>query len=315
MTLPPVASATPPQRLKGRHIWGGLVFAHFGHFICETISRLWAIRHHEVDGIVMIGRHKDVDAFRKWQVQLLELLDVKLPITIVSEPTEIDELIVPGQGFGLGRIARGTPEFHDFVRPLAERIKPQGSGKLYISRSKEGKKGRILNEPSVERNLARAGYQIFHPSRHQLEAQLAHYIAAERIVGLDSSAFHLCGLVARPEQHHAIILRRNMGAYINIQRQLAGFGGREPDIIDVLVGDWMKKKQKTANRESWGELDHDALRDRLVETGYLSPEDKWTSPSDEGREENLTRLRGRLEDALVFRPIQTRASELMADKA
>lgn len=304
--------AEPTAQLTGKHLWGGQVFAHFGHFLTETIPRLWAVENSDAESLVFIGKHEGLRAFSPWQQRFLDLLGVDMPITFISEPTRVEHLIVPGQGFGLGRIAHGTPEFRSFIGRLQGTIAANGAEKIYISRTKTGKKGRVLNEFSLEQNLIAQGYVAFHPQEHSLEDQLAQYKAASHVIGLDSSAFHLLALVARPEQRIAVILRRNMMAYINIERQLAGMLGRSPDIINMLVGDWMPPRQKKANRESWGQIDHQKLVARLTELGYLNKPEAWAYPNDKDFQIAYEKLRKRMGGEIVFRPAEVPIEDIIA---
>lgn len=304
-------AAAPTAKLAGRHLWGGQVFAHFGHFICESLNRLWAISKVDVESIVFIGKHEDLVRLSGWQERFMEYLGVDLPIVFLSEPSEVEELLIPGQGFGLGEIARGTPEFREFLQNIPKHIAPAGAEKIYISRTKTGKKGAILNEPSVERNLAREGYVAYHPQDHDMEAQLAQYLAATHIVGLDSSAFHLLGLVARPEQNIAILLRRNMMAYYNIQLQLEGMTGRRPDIINALVGDWIPPGQKRASRLSWGQVDHHRMVAELARRGYVAEPEKWDYPNEKRLARAMESLHKRLGQGVTFQPVDTPVNEMI----
>lgn len=50
---------TPPERLEGRWLFGGLFYGHFGHFLCETTSRLWALdKVGPIAGIVFYPKQK-----------------------------------------------------------------------------------------------------------------------------------------------------------------------------------------------------------------------------------------------------------------
>ncbi|MBU3031276.1 glycosyltransferase family 61 protein [Paracoccus marinaquae] len=313
--MAPVAVETRPQpaaRLPGTHLWGGQVFAHFGHFMTETIPRLWASTHAGVESIVFIGKHEQLQKFSPWQQDFLALLGMDLPVTFVTEPTRIERLMVPGQGFGLGRIARGTPEFRAFIGRLQDRIEPKGAERIYVSRTKTGKKGRVLNEYSIEQNLIAQGYTAYHPQDHSPAEQLAQYMAATHVIGLDSSAFHLLGFMARPGQRVAVVLRRNMMAYVNIQRQLEGMLGRSPDIINVLLGDWMPPRQKGANRESWGQVDHHRLVARLTDLGYLDRPEAWTYPDEKDFNIAFAKFRKRMGGEVVFRPVEVPIEKIVA---
>lgn len=300
------------ETLPGRHMWGGYVFHHFGHFLCESTARLWAARSENVDSIVFAPRTSDIRKLASYQMRLLELLGVDLPVRLIDAPTRVEELVIPGQGFGLGVIARGTPEFRAMMADMAARIEPQGDARIYISRTGVGGSGGILNEDVIEANMARCGYTIYHPQRHSLDAQLAQYKAATHIVGLDSSAFHLAGFVAHAGQRYGIVLRRNMGAYYNLQRQVESFGSTTPDIINALVGDWMPAGKRKPNRLSMGEIDHAALGQRLKDLGYIAPDAEWHVPDADVYDQSVARIKRKLGADAELRPIAERIEVQMA---
>lgn len=263
------------DRLPGRWIWGGVLLNHFGHFLTESTGRLWATRP-GVDGIVFISKRGEPDAdgavgLQPFHRLFFQLLGVNLPIRVVTKPTEVECLEVPGQGFGIGDIAAGTAEFRRFVAErFGAEVTSQGGELLYVSRSELGAaRGGILEETRIEAFLQSCGYEIFHPQRHSLSDQIARYKAARKIVALDGSALHLVAMLCKPDQEVAIIRRRNSGASESIVTHLAAFMGREPDVIDVIKQDWVRSDRQRADRFSVGELDFAALSDVLAQLGYV----------------------------------------------
>lgn len=279
-SLPVVDRPPATDRLTGRHMWGGIYFGHFGHFLAETLSRTWAVRSSDAQSLIFIPKHGVLKGFQGYQVDFCKLLQIDIPITIIHEPTEVEELIVPGQGFGLGKISAGTPEFRAMMQNMAKSIRADGPEKIYISRTQFNGKGGILGERFLEANMEAAGYTVVHPQRMPLEKQLALYKAATHVVGLDSSAFHLFGFVARPEQKAAIILRRNAKAFTHIAAQVGAVLGKSLVVCNALVADWMPETQTFANHLSWGEIDHALLARRLAEQGFIRESETWRTPSD-----------------------------------
>ena len=43
------------QKIPGRWLWGGVLWAHFGHFLVESTARLWALANLDapVDGVLL----------------------------------------------------------------------------------------------------------------------------------------------------------------------------------------------------------------------------------------------------------------------
>ena len=271
------------EKLAGRHLFAGQIWAHFGHWMCESMARFWAYDHTEKpDSLLYIVKRPQRQAtVHGFQQSFLDLLGIDIPITILREPTEVEELIVPGQGFGLGPIIEGTPEFHDFMwKRLRQGPRPDGARKLYISRSAlGGSMGGIILEDLLEKNLEANGYRIYHPQKHSLAEQVEAYRAADLILGADGSAFHLVGFVATPEQKIGVVFRRNSNVARGLLHHIGGFTGRPADEINTLATDWVPVGGGRANRNSFGQLDFEVLKERLVELGYLDADAPWEVPS------------------------------------
>lgn len=288
--------------LDGRYMWGGIYFGHFGHFLVETISRLWAVSRAGAQGVIFTPRHGLLKDFVNYQKDLIDLMLPRTGVRIIREPTRVDELVVPGQGFGLGRISAGTPEFRDFIREALADIEPGNIENVYISRTRFGGKGGIINEARLERLLEAEGYRPVHPERLTLREQFSIFKGAKKILGLDGSGFHVLAYVANPGQMAGIIVRRSNPAYAHIAEHLHGFTGRQPEILDHLVADWMPDRQKLANHVSWGELDLAALGRALAGRGFIRDAAAWSNPDAAEMAEAVERAATRMQEPLVRRP-------------
>jgi len=271
------------ESLTGRHLFGGQFWAHFGHFMAESLSRLWALSalKEAPESIVFMPKRPGKGTrLLGYQQEFFDLLGIDIPIRIIDRPTRIDELIVPGQGFGLGDIAAGTDEFRGyFAERFATGVAAEGPEGLYLSRSAlGGLEGGALAEEALEANLAKGGLEILHPQQLSITEQVARYRAARRVLGLDGSAFHLFGFVGRPQQTAGMILRRTSNVYGSIRSQLRSFCGIDPVVIDAVAADWIPEHKKRPGRYSFGELDFKALAQMLHQTGFGPPPEAWELP-------------------------------------
>ena len=289
--------------LDGRHMWGGVYFGHFGHFLVETISRLWAVSQAGAESVIFTPRHGRLRDFATYQKELIDLVLPQAKVRIIREPTRIEELVVPGQGFGLGKISAGTAQFRDFIRNALADIAPADIDNVYISRTRFGGKGGIINEQRLERLLEAEGYTAVYPERLSLREQFSIFKGARNILGLDGSAFHVLAYVANPDQHAGIIIRRSNPAYHHIAEHLHGFTGRPPEIINHLAADWMPDRQKLANHVSWGELDFDGLGQTLAGLGFIADAREWRNADAEEMAESVERAATRTQEPLVRRPV------------
>lgn len=292
LTTEPPMPEKVETTLPGRWLWGGVLWAHFGHFLVESTSRLWALAELDrpVDGILFIPKRPAVgEMVRGFQTDFIGLMAPGLPIRVAAEPMQVEELVVPGQGFGLGKITSGTRKFRDAIHAqFACDVKPEGPEKIYISRSKLGLgKGGLLGEEQLEERLQAEGYEIFHPQEHDIATQLARYKAAKRVIAADGSALHLFAMVGRPDQPVAMILRRQSSANNLLAQNVASFCGSTPVVIGALRTEWVKADQKVSNRLSFGELNHAVLGRALGEAGFVRKGQDWPVLSEKQRQKVL----------------------------
>ena len=305
-TEPPKPDAVTAT-LPGRWLWGGVLWAHFGHFLVESTARLWALAHLDapVDGILFIPKRPRVgEMVRGFQSDFIGQMAPGLPIKVAAEPMQVEELVVPGQGFGLGKITAGTQKFRDAIHSrFAQDVVADGPEKLYISRSQLGLgKGGLLGEERLEELLMDEGYEVFHPQNHDIATQLARYKAAKRVIAADGSALHLFAMVGRADQPLAIILRRKSGANNLLALNVAHFCGSDPVMIEALRTEWVRADQKKSNRLSFGELNHAGLGRALGEAGFVRAGQDWPVLSEEERQKILSNKGLGGNDAFVESP-------------
>ncbi|MCI5095683.1 MAG: glycosyltransferase family 61 protein [Rhodobacteraceae bacterium] len=292
LTTEPSAPDTVEETLPGRWLWGGVLWQHFGHFLVESTARLWALANLDkpVDGILFIPKRPKVgEEVRGFQKEFVHLMKPDLPIRVSAKPARVEELVVPGQGFGLGKIIAGTPKFRDAIHAdFARDVQPDGPEKIYISRSKLGlAKGGLLGEERMEQYLQAEGYEIFHPQEHNLTTQLARYKAARKVVAADGSALHLFAMVGKPDQPVAMVLRRQSDANNLLARNVAHFCGSTPLVIGALRTEWVPRHKQKSSRLSFGELDHPVIGRALSDHGFISNGDNWAPLTEEERKQTL----------------------------
>lgn len=304
MTIPPELPADPLPQLPGRWLYAGLLWVHFGHFLAESTARLWPLPAlaQDLDGVLFTPkRPANGGDTRPMQHDFFAQLGIDLPIKVVTEATQIEHLHVPGQGFGLGPIVAGTPEYRAMIHQnFGADVAPDGPEQLYISRAGLGiRRGGIIGEEFLEENMRQNGYEIFYPERHSMEVQIARYKAARQIVALDGSALHLFALVGRPDQQVAMIPRRTSSVHHNISAQLAAFCGREPLVANAIRTDWVLASRGRPNRHSLGELDMSRLHKELADAGFVSPDLAWDEMFWRQRRRTIHKLGKALGDKLI----------------
>ena len=269
------------ETLRGTWLFGGMLYGHFGHFLCESTSRLWGIEHSPfpLDGVVYIPkRHK------AWPRRALGAHEAffnalglsDFDIEISNSPLRVERLIVPPQGFGMHAMIAGAPEYRDYIHNnLGRDIAAEGPEKLYISRSKLFvKRGSVLGEVRLEKHLAAEGYEAFHPQEHPVEVQIARYKAAREIISLDGSALHLAAFFADKNSRFAILSRRPGELISDFKTQLETFANVVPLLINEVHRFW-GAEGKTQRNELYSLMDFPAIQSALRENGFVRDSKPW----------------------------------------
>lgn len=160
---------------------------HFGHFIQDSMTRLWyVVKHREQNYKLALLLNP---TWRNWnfntdddsyQLRLLKLLNIeKERILIVEKPTQFKKVIVPKQSvyWGEGYCSDLFGIVYDEAR---KSITPKKEKKIYLSRSKAELKD-IYNETYFEGFFKKQGFKILNPEHLPLEEQIAYVSGAEEI--------------------------------------------------------------------------------------------------------------------------------------
>jgi capsular polysaccharide biosynthesis protein len=303
-------SAAPHETLSGRWIFGGMFYAHFGHFLVETTQRLYALAEHaDVDGIFFYPKMqltREFKPLRPFKPIFAHLGLGKMAVRLPQHPVQIENIAFPPPAFGIGEMSAGRPEYRAFMRAqLTKAAKPEGARDLYITRSAlNSRRGRIVQEEHLETLLAAEGYHIFHPEQHSFAEQLAHYQAARRIVALDGSALHLTAMVARPDAKIAIINRGPSANVEDYMRQFRAFVGIEPTRIEAIKGCWHRADRRFVKREVQAHLDFPSAATQLADAGFIAAPQTWADPSEEAMAQSLSDLAERLGADLSYRDLR-----------
>ncbi len=234
------------ELVPGRHLFGGIIGPHFGHFLVESLGRLWAAEHLKgtFNSLVYIRIHgRKRTPIADFGAGVLAALSLDLPVHTVVRPTAFAELVVPSQLFGF-HLREGHPLFHAFVHRHLRAFSAGGDGarRLYVSRRKLGD---ISGEEAREALLEGHGYRVIHPETLSFADQLAAYNAANSVLLAEGSAVHVFAMVARADQRCGIIQRRP-GVFAGGMDHLRGFSGRPGVLIPGDPADTLAERLEAA---------------------------------------------------------------------
>ncbi|MEP5633016.1 MAG: hypothetical protein ABJP79_14130 [Tateyamaria sp.] len=100
------AYAEPTTRLRGTHLYAGFGHHHFGHFILESLARVWALSASDIvpDGLLMPARHglSLGPPYRRALHLLLRGFAETCPFILSKSPPAWTALSCPHRGLGTG---------------------------------------------------------------------------------------------------------------------------------------------------------------------------------------------------------------------
>jgi hypothetical protein len=181
------AEPGPVQRhLEGRHVYGGILFGHFGHFLIESLSRAWFLRRHPDLPVLWHRRGGRAPTAQRAVLELLGL--APRPGCVLDGTVTVEQLLVPRQAAAMG--VNFEPGQAAALGVLPAR--PRSGCRIWLSRARLPEVlARIEGEAELEARLAREGWLILAPETLDVVAQLQALGEAEEVAGFMGSAFHL----------------------------------------------------------------------------------------------------------------------------
>ena len=247
------------SELKYPLLFGGILFNNFGHFLLESLSRLWAYDFvREIDPYILFYTpygYPDYLDKNNYINQVLTGFGIPLKrIVFINQLVKIDKVLIPIQKYGHGYLTNPDAIFLNFIRSFRfKHDTPKGfenADKIYVSRSKMPiDSGKPIAENLFEEYLLSNGYKVFYPEKFSLYQQLTVYHNAKKIIFCDGGAIHTCILLADLQADIAIIVRRRDPRWSGrfMAEQFEGYG-KSVLWIDEVSG------QYQFGRETWDAL-------------------------------------------------------------
>lgn len=184
-------------------IFGGMALDHFGHFLVESMSRLWFVLHNKDHGQKIIFISNGKPGF--WMEGFLELLGIaRERYVILDRPTRFASVIVPEESVhSWGHFF--TEEYRQIYAQLRERVEPSTHKKIYLTHSAYG--GIVCcNEKYFEDYFAAKGFLVVSPEKYSLPEQIALLKGADEVACMVSTLSHLI-LFAKPHTKLIMLTR------------------------------------------------------------------------------------------------------------
>ena len=181
---PALAADTKHAIEKG--FFAGMLDHRYGHFLLESLGRLYC-RDDFPDYPVVWSARCDVaqQGFQIWQSQLLDLLGVKGPHVLVTEPCSVSKLMIAPSGYVIQH------EFTQAQQSFLAKVpwRPERGKKTWLSRRNQTRRP-VPGMSEFEDTLRTQGWTIIAPETLSVPKQLEVLARSERIAGPIGSALH-----------------------------------------------------------------------------------------------------------------------------
>jgi hypothetical protein len=207
------------ERISEPLVYGGRMHAHFGHFVLETLPRLWAVR---PGRRFLVHGPEDLACLESpWLKALLGAMGLsRRDFVVFGQPVVCRRLTVPHPALrpqshvhrAFGQLCRRVG-----ARLMAAGRATSGARPAYLTKSglDSGVTG-LTDEAVIEARMTAAGVEVIRPETLPLSEQVALFAARPAILGVAGSAFHL-GVFAPPVARQ---IRINLAGMVNSNHRL-----------------------------------------------------------------------------------------------
>ena len=257
--------------------YGGILLNNFGHFLLESLGRLWAYHlFADFDLPVLFYAPWGTSDYLKKDNYINQILKgFNIPperILFSKQLVQFKSVVIPEQKYGFGKCRTPDTAFLNFIHSFAIPDKGKqtisNADRIYVSRSGlPFKQGRPIAETSFETFLQANNYLIVHPESLSVYEQLTLYKNAKQIIFCDGGATYATILTPKLEADIAIIARRrdHRWNYKEVTEHFLGYNKSVLWIDEVLA-------QYQFGMETWdalGEIDWHKVSLTLMETGFV----------------------------------------------
>lgn len=230
-------------QFSGRTLYGGYFRPHWGHFLVNTMGRIWPMfttLYSHFDQIVFFADSPHysasniITALGRNFEQFIQLADLEGKIKIINKPAIFEELIVPENS--IVRFQHYSKEYMLVMEKVKENALKNKSNlkypkKIFFTRT-QLKKSEIneINGDVLDNFFRDNGFDIISPEKISL-IELINYMAhAEHIASICGTLAH--NFVFAPKGCQLTIIERH--PFINISQQMISkSSGSNPDLIDA----------------------------------------------------------------------------------
>jgi capsular polysaccharide biosynthesis protein len=231
-----------PTHFPGTYVYLGPLHRHFGHFVTESITRIWysllttapdldLVVLPEIDSVEE-RENFSFDKLQPWQQDIFKYFGVERRLHFVRSTSIFENLIVPQQG-GILFSVEHAETYLDAL--TSHRIKllgtPPEKTKVFYQRPQDVPYGKIAGEEYIGKFLSECGYQAVYPELLSGSEQIQLANAASKVISTQGSALHVFNLLGRCEADVLVLQRSTARALKDVINTV------EPYVGSVTIHD------------------------------------------------------------------------------
>lgn len=173
-------------------VWGGELLAHYGHFLCESVARLWPLLPEgELRGRPVVFTTNQPESlerpFVKDWLEAFGMRRVELP---AQGAVRFTKMVVPESAWKMEAwIAPEIRDIHLYTRGRMDVPPPPGHDILWLGRSELGR-FRVPYDEALLEWLVGSHVTIVNPEAMTLAEQISTFEGSRAVCGVVGSAFH-----------------------------------------------------------------------------------------------------------------------------
>ena len=168
-------------------VYGGVIYSHFGHFIMESLCRLWWWVENKDKGYKIVFNSQDDKHYEFYELLNMSGMNDN-DIMILDKPKQFKKVIVPEQSAYF--ISGYHEKFLNIYNCIRDSVKPAEYEKIYLTRTKLPLKDAI-NEEYFEQYYQSKGYKVVAPEQLSIREQVSIMAGASEVVCVSGTLPHL----------------------------------------------------------------------------------------------------------------------------
>ena len=203
---------TIQEHIDEKVVYCGFFVGQWGHFLIESVSRLWYFLENDstIDHYVFFLKDGEKKTISGNYREFFQLLGIWHKLKFINKPTQYREVVIPELSYS--RMNYYSDQYKDLFQTIslaAQIQKKDLPSKIYLSRSKiKNIEKKEFGLKILDSYFQNNGYKILHPEQITLTELIAYIDGADEIATLSGSLHH--NLLFAQDNKKIIIIERNV---------------------------------------------------------------------------------------------------------